>query len=77
MQRTAGHLLDSPNAAQLEMRILASHGSKKEFGFLRGRWARAWAAEKARARAEKKGEKETASLGGLMSYGDSSESDGE
>ncbi|VDC05262.1 unnamed protein product [Peniophora sp. CBMAI 1063] len=77
MQRTAGHLLASPNAAQLEMRILANHGSKREFSFLRGRWARAWATVKAQVRAEKQGppKKVDAGLGGLTAY-DSGSDDG-
>ncbi|KZV71202.1 hypothetical protein PENSPDRAFT_578118 [Peniophora sp. CONT] len=76
MQRTAKHILASPNAAQLEMRILANHGSKREFAFLRGRWSRAWAATKSQARAEKEGtsvKKTGAGLGGLIVYGSDSD----
>lgn len=78
MARTATHLAASPNAAQLEMRILANHGANPLFAFLRGRWSRAWAAAKARVRAEKEGKVEKkANLGGLMAYGDSDESEEE
>ncbi|KAF9222246.1 hypothetical protein BS17DRAFT_809588 [Gyrodon lividus] len=74
--RTASHIISSPNAAQLEMRILANHGADKRFAFLRGRWSRAWRMEKERAR-QQKAEKEEAKeakptpLGGLVGYGDS------
>ncbi|KDR72912.1 hypothetical protein GALMADRAFT_281148 [Galerina marginata CBS 339.88] len=81
MKRTAIHLLSSPNAAQLEMRILANHGGDRRFAFLRGRWSRAWKLAKAKARLEKekeKAEKETAQksstgLGILEGYGSDSE----
>jgi len=53
MRRTATHLLSSPNAAQLEMRILANYGSDKRFAFLRGRWSRRWILIKAKARLDK------------------------
>lgn len=53
MRRTAKSLLASPNAAQLEMRILANHGADPRFAFLRGRWSRSWQIVKARARADK------------------------
>ncbi|KAB5591875.1 hypothetical protein CTheo_4663 [Ceratobasidium theobromae] len=43
MRRTAAHLGGSPNPIQLEMRILANHGTDPRFAFLRGRWKRAWA----------------------------------
>ena len=52
MRRTATHLLSSPNAAQLEMRILANYGSDKRFDFLRGRWSRKWNLIKVKARAQ-------------------------
>ncbi|KAF9467615.1 hypothetical protein BDZ94DRAFT_1248551 [Collybia nuda] len=75
MRRTASHLLSSPNPAQLEMRILANHGSDKRFAFLRGRWSRTWKMYKGKARMEKEAEekkKETAKgLGILAGYGDS------
>ncbi|KAF8966139.1 hypothetical protein BDZ97DRAFT_1641017, partial [Flammula alnicola] len=84
MRRTATHLLSSPNAAQLELRILANHGSDRRFSFLRGRWKRAWNLAKAKARIEKEKEKEekeaekSAGLGVLAGYGsDDSESGGE
>jgi hypothetical protein len=59
MHRTATHLLSSPNAAQLEMRILANYGSDKRFAFLRGRWSRKWSFIKAKARLETEKNKET------------------
>ncbi|KAF8063325.1 hypothetical protein FPV67DRAFT_1421199 [Lyophyllum atratum] len=74
MRRTATHILSSPNPAQLEMRILANHGSDRRFAFLRGRWSRAWQIVKGKARLEhekeKKGEKGLG-LGALAGYGDS------
>lgn len=83
MRRTATHILNSPNPAQLEMRILANHGADKRFAFLRGRWSRAWKITKGRIRleleaarnksVEKEGQK--AGLGGLAGYGDSDASD--
>ncbi|KAI0804703.1 hypothetical protein BC629DRAFT_1201402 [Irpex lacteus] len=85
MRRTATHILNSPNPAQLEMRILANHGADKRFAFLRGRWSRAWKITKGRIRleleaarnksAEEEGKK--AGLGGLSGYGDSDASDEE
>ena len=57
MRRTATHLLSSPNAAQLEMRILANYGSDKRFAFLRGRWSRKWNLIKVKARARPEEEK--------------------
>jgi hypothetical protein len=81
MRRTATHLLSSPNAAQLEARIIANYGANPRFAFLRGRWARAWATARARAREEKAGkgkEKEKAAgIGGLVGYGDSDEEEEE
>ncbi|TFK51341.1 hypothetical protein OE88DRAFT_1659283 [Heliocybe sulcata] len=75
MRRTAAHLSNSPNPAQLEMRILANHGADKRFAFLRGRWARAWRTVKARVRMEKEGGGKKgsgeAALGGLAGYGES------
>jgi hypothetical protein len=79
MRRTASHLASSPNPAQLEMRILANHGTDKRFAFLRGRWSRAWKTAKARIRIEQeeekrkkeRAEKDKTGLGGLTGYGDS------
>ncbi|KAF7416302.1 hypothetical protein PC9H_002567 [Pleurotus ostreatus] len=86
MRRTAKHIVTSPNAAQLEMRILANHGGDRRFAFLRGRWKLAWQAIKGRANMEKSrddGEKEArpagqkpGGLGGLTNYGDSEEDEG-
>lgn len=86
MQRTAAHLVTSPNAAQLEMRILANHGADKRFAFLRGRWGRAWRLAKGHARLDlerERLEKERSSqqpqkavLGGLAGYGDSDSDNG-
>jgi hypothetical protein len=42
MERTAASISRSKNPQQLEMRILANHGSDPRFAFLRGRWRRAW-----------------------------------
>lgn len=81
MCKTAAHVLSSPNPAQLEMRILANHGSDKRFAFLRGRWARTWRLEKGRikvqnlAEKEKEAEKSGGGLGGLADYGDSDQDD--
>lgn len=59
------------------MRILANHGGDKRFAFLRGRWASAWNAARARVQVQKtREEKEAAGkmgLGGLADYGDSDE----
>lgn len=83
MRRTAAHILSSPNPAQLEMRILANHGSDQRFAFLRGRWSRAWRTTKSHNKvtlhAEKlnagaKSKDSEAALGGLLGYGDSDES---
>lgn len=82
MRRTAQHILSSPNPAQLEMRILANHGGDKKFAFLRGRWSRAWAILKGKARREKeerekgKGGKGSG-LGVLAGYGDSEDETGD
>ncbi|KAH9850926.1 hypothetical protein C2E23DRAFT_833437 [Lenzites betulinus] len=80
MQRTATHVLASPNSAQLEMRILANHGADPRFAFLRGRWARAWRLMKTKIRLDAAAEKqrisegkESAGIGGLAGYGDSDE----
>ena len=62
MRRTATHLLSSPNAAQLEMRILANYGSDKRFAFLRGRWSRRWNLIKVKARAPPEEGDETGKL---------------
>ncbi|KAF8523565.1 hypothetical protein JB92DRAFT_2704847 [Gautieria morchelliformis] len=83
MERTARHLLTSPNSGQLEMRILANHGSDQRFAFLRGRWRNAWQAIKLVAKLEKeKSEREamggsTNNPGGLVAYGDTDDSDAE
>ncbi|KAL4254179.1 hypothetical protein ABKN59_004543 [Abortiporus biennis] len=79
MRRTATHLSNSPNAAQLEMRILANHGADRRFAFLRGRWSRNWRLTKELVRLEKEKEQENQSaLDGLTGYGDSdSDSDGQ
>jgi hypothetical protein len=42
MERTIASISRSKNPQQLEMRILANHGSDPRFAFLRGRWRRAW-----------------------------------
>ena len=81
MQRTAHHILSSPNPAQLEMRILANHGGDKRFAFLRGRWSHAWLVLKGQAKREKEGltkkqQERESGLGGLADYGDS-EDEGE
>ena len=85
MRRTASHILASPNAAQLEMRILANHGADPRFAFLRGRWSRAWRLAKGKARLELEAEKRRKAedakeqaqanlgIGGLAGYGDSDE----
>jgi hypothetical protein len=78
MRRTAVHLSCSPNPAQLEMRILANHGSDRRFAFLRGRWKHAWHLAKAKARAEKEQEiqvheSKVPGLGVLAGYGSDSE----
>lgn len=80
MQRTATHVLASPNSAQLEMRILANHGADPRFAFLRGRWARAWRLLKTKIRLDAAAEKQrisedkgSAGMGGLAGYGDSDE----
>ncbi|KAI0700831.1 hypothetical protein C8T65DRAFT_657291 [Cerioporus squamosus] len=85
MRRTASHIMSSPNAAQLEMRILANHGADPRFAFLRGRWSRAWRLTKGKLRLELEAEKKrkeeeatkssAASLGGLAGYGSSDEDD--
>lgn len=82
MHRTATHLASSPNAAQLEMRILANYGADKRFAFLRGRWKHAWGLAKAKARIElnKKEEdkdKKPAAMvvSALAGYGSDSEQD--
>ncbi|KAG5650520.1 hypothetical protein H0H81_011951 [Sphagnurus paluster] len=78
MRRTATHILSSPNPAQLEMRILANHGSDKRFAFLRGRWSRTWKLFKAKAKLERDQEQKkqkAGSLSVLAGYGDSDASD--
>lgn len=66
MHRTATHLLTSPNAAQLEMRILANHGADKRFAFLRGRWSRAWQITKARIKLGMEAEKARSDQGNMV-----------
>lgn len=76
MKRTASHILSSPNAAQLEMRILANHGADKRFAFLRGRWSRFWKLTKGQISQEREQTKEAVGLGGLAGYSsDESDSD--
>ncbi|KAF9075005.1 hypothetical protein BDP27DRAFT_1316329 [Rhodocollybia butyracea] len=82
MRRTAKSLLASPNAAQLEMRILANHGADPRFAFLRGRWSRSWQVVKARARADKLEEEQKIAVqtkaptrGLVADYGDSDQSE--
>lgn len=82
MRRTAAHLSNSENSAQLEMRILANHGGDKRFAFLRGRWKRCWSQEKKAALGEKKdlhrvAAESSSGLVGLASYSDSDEEDEE
>ncbi|KAI5998396.1 hypothetical protein F5J12DRAFT_850164 [Pisolithus orientalis] len=84
LRRTAGHVVSSPNPAQLEMRILANHGADRRFAFLRGRWSRAWKVAKELARQERRDTDESkiadrpsgsSSLQGLVAgYGESGES---
>ena len=79
MRRTASHIMSSPNAAQLEMRILANHGTDPRSAFLRGRWSRAWRLTKGKLRLELEAEERRkeeeaqqssgATLGGLAGYG--------
>ncbi|KAF8600019.1 hypothetical protein BDV93DRAFT_559835 [Ceratobasidium sp. AG-I] len=78
MSRTATHIRDSPNPAQLEMRILANHGSDPRFAFLRGRWRRAWTRMR-QAPGAPKIEPKGSTMGGLAGYAsesEDSESDG-
>ena len=85
MRRTASHIMSSPNAAQLEMRILANHGVDPRFAFLRGRWSRAWRLTKGKLRLELEADKKRkeeevqrssgATLGGLAGYGSSDDED--
>lgn len=81
MERTAKHLLTSPNSGQLEMRILANHGSDQRFAFLRGRWRNAWKTIKLLAKEEKERSErksaEVATSAGLVAYGDSDSDDSE
>ncbi|KZT65519.1 hypothetical protein DAEQUDRAFT_521798 [Daedalea quercina L-15889] len=81
MRRTASHILNSPNPAQLEMRILANHGADRRFAFLKGRWARAWRLAKTHAGLEKEHARAqeaqaNGSLGGLAGYGGSDSESG-
>ncbi|KAG6902700.1 hypothetical protein C0995_012840 [Termitomyces sp. Mi166 len=82
MQRTANHLLSSPNPTQLEARILANYGGDIRFAFLRGRWSNAWKIIKGKAKMEKEKEQargkereNTSGLGGLAGYGSDADSD--
>lgn len=76
MKRTAGHLLSSPNAAQLEMRILANHGGDKRFAFLRGRWSKFWNVTQRQLTQVRDKSKEPLGLGEIAGYGsDESDSD--
>jgi hypothetical protein len=62
------------------MRILANYGADKRFGFLRGRWKRAWNAIKRETNADLAKKEETKGAGGLgnlADYGDSDEDDDE
>lgn len=82
MERTAKHLLTSPNSGQLEMRILANHGSDQRFAFLRGRWRNTWQtikllAKEEKEKSERKSVEVTTTSGGLVAYGDSDGSDEE
>ncbi|KAJ7594001.1 hypothetical protein C8J56DRAFT_425492, partial [Mycena floridula] len=75
MRRTAEKLVSSPDAVQLEMRILANHGADPRFAFLRGRWSRSWALVKANQREKDKQakDKQAMGLGLLADYPDSEE----
>jgi len=77
MRRTAAHVYKSPNPAHLEMRILANHGADRRFGFLRGRWSRAWRRLKLELAREEPEEPTGGGLGGLTGYGDSDDSGNE
>jgi hypothetical protein len=72
MKKTAQHVFSAPNAAQLELRILANHGADKRFAFLKGRWSQSW--RKIKTAAQKGKEQPATSntiLGGLAAYSDS------
>lgn len=80
MTRTATHLQSANSPAQLVARILANHGGDDRFSFLRGRWHRAWATSRAKARVststdpEQKDDQaklEMNGLAGLSAYADS------
>jgi len=84
MERTATHLVASPNPGQLEMRILTNHGADDRFAFLRGRWKDSWQKIKANAESEKaETERRTKELSrpkvssntssGLVAYGSDSD----
>lgn len=74
MKRTATAITRSPNPQQLEMRILANHGSDPRFAFLRGRWGRAWANIK-NPPPPSLVAKPSANLSGLGDYGEDSGSE--
>ncbi len=76
MRRTAAHITSSPNPEQLEMRILANHGSDTRFSFLRGRWKCAWIRlkEEEMAKLERSKPKPVTALSNLMAYGSDSDS---
>ena len=67
MQRTAAHLVGAANPAQLEMRILANHGSDARFAFMRagGRSWNVWLRVKQEAEAKVKRERESKNGGGI------------
>jgi hypothetical protein len=75
MQRTATHIISSPNPGQLEMRIVANHGKDVRFSFLRGRWKRAWTRlkEEEMAKLERSRPKTVTALSNLTAYGTDSE----
>lgn len=75
MERTAIHLLDSPNSTQLEARILANHGNDIRFAFLRGRWSHAWKTTQEKVSKKKEQRKNMSGLGGLAGYGSDADSD--
>lgn len=74
MERTAASISRSNNSQQLEMRILANHGSDPRFAFLRGRWRRAWDHIKAPP-APKSVATVSSNFSGLADYAEDSESE--
>jgi hypothetical protein len=81
MKKTAVHIASSPNSLQLEMRILANHGSDQRFAFLRGRWKNAWKEVKREVQTEKSSTKpptkDTPASDGLVTYDDSGDDEDE